>query len=76
MMQVFCTCWQAWEYGLPLCEELAGVYKKKILYEDLGRILVSDRNEVEMPAVVVVPSSSSSADSSRFLTKQEMSNEY
>jgi len=32
---------QAWEYGLPLCEQLADVYKKRILYENLGGILVS-----------------------------------
>ena len=39
-----CLFWQAWEYGLPLCEELASVYKNKILYENLGRILVSIGN--------------------------------
>lgn len=31
---------QSWEYGLPLCEELAAVYKSKILYEKLSFILV------------------------------------
>jgi len=42
------VCCQAWEYGLPLCEELAGVYKNKILYENLGRILVSNEMAVVM----------------------------
>jgi len=32
---------QSWEYGLPLCEKLAEVYKEKILYEKLSQILVS-----------------------------------
>ena len=40
------VCLQAWEYGLPLCEQLAEVYKKKILYEKLGRILVSVGNSL------------------------------
>lgn len=34
------VCSQSWEYGLPLCEELAAVYKSKILYEKLSYILV------------------------------------
>ena len=44
VFSVIVICCQAWEYGLPLCEQLAEVYKKKILYEKLGGILVSDGN--------------------------------
>jgi len=47
-------CYQAWEYGLPLCEELASVYKNKILYENLGRVLVSNSIVVVTLVVVVV----------------------
>jgi len=44
VFSVTVVCCQAWEYGLPLCEQLAEVYKRKILYENLGGILVSDEN--------------------------------
>ena len=32
---------QAWEYGIPLCKELAEVYEKKLFYLKLSEILVS-----------------------------------
>ena len=33
---------QAWEYGLPLCKELAEFYERKIQYDNLSKILVSN----------------------------------
>ena len=40
MMMMILNSLQCWEYGLPLCEELAVVYKERIKYDKLSRILV------------------------------------
>ena len=40
MMMMIWNSLQCWEYGLPLCEELAVVYKERIKYDKLSRILV------------------------------------
>ena len=34
-------CFQSWEFGVPLCKELAELYESKIQYSKLCEILVS-----------------------------------
>lgn len=31
---------QSWEYGIPLCKELASVYEKRIAFDKLSKLLV------------------------------------